>query len=85
MDLYIAKSIKEDIPNRRFQATLPFLRDPFKSLSSNQVEARTRIRSVLRRLIGKPDDIKAIEKSFMKLVTLGYIKRFSSLPDEIQN
>ena len=83
-EFYISKSIREDIPNKRFIATLPFLKDPFKTLASNINEGKSRIRSVLRRLVGKPDDISAIEKSFMKLVNLGYIKKFSSLPPDIQ-
>ena len=68
----------------KFEAKLPILGKADVLLKSNNRIATDVLRSQLRKLQNKPEDIKQIKEGFDKLLNKGYIENLRTMPKETQ-
>jgi hypothetical protein len=75
----IKHSVSLDYTNKQIMATLPLRGKEEEFLSPNQD------RATCKKLKGKPNDIKNLQKSVGKLFDRGHIKFVKNLPEDIQS
>ena len=81
----IKQIVSLDYASQQIIATLPLRGKEEEFLSPNQDRATCVLNQQCKKLKGKPDDIKAVQKSVDKLFDRGHIKCVEDLSEDIQN
>ena len=82
-DELIKKSVKLDYDKKEILATLPLRGPEEEFLAPNEERARCVLDQQCKKLKGKPDDIKAVQKSFQKLFDRGHAKLLEDIPEDV--
>ena len=78
------ESVSYDAVNKCYVTRLPLLENPKLVLTQNKGQVKGIYWRMTKVLDLEPDNKKAVSDSFMKLIDLKYIVKFSSLRPELQ-